>query len=159
MVPGHVSQNLALSQHIGQIRADCIQKRRLVCGKILQVLPEGLVVESGYANLLQRQLGRAWLVPGTVLANRVPNIMEAKEPGAICVGQVFLTNYPKSRRTMPKPFDYVILIGYPDGQYTYTSVGGLQRTLRRFSASLSAAVSLNFFSETNEATARTAGVK
>ena len=148
-----------MAEHIGEIRTDCIQNRRLICGKILQVLPEGLVVESGYTNLLQRPLERSWLVPGTVLASRAPNLVEGKEPGSICAGLVFLTDYPKSRRTNPKPFDYVILIGYPAGQYTYASVGALQRTVRRFSASLPEAVRLNFYGVTNEAPARAAGVK
>jgi hypothetical protein len=158
-VPGQANQSRAVPQNIGEIRGDCIQKRRLVCGRILQVLPEGLVVESGYMNLLQRPLGRSWLVPGTVLASRAPNVVEGNEPGAICVGQVFLTDFPKSRRTKPKPFDYVILVGYPAGQYTYASVGAFQRTVRRFSASLPEAVNLNFFDETNEAPMRAAGVK
>jgi hypothetical protein len=131
----------------------------MVCGKILQVLPEGLVVESGYTDLLQRPLGPSWLVPGTVSARRASHLMEGKEPGSICAGLVFLTDYPKSRRTNPKPFDYVILIGYPAGQYTYASVGALQRTVRRFSASLPEAVRLNFYGVTNEAPARAAGVK
>ncbi len=142
-----------MAEHIGEIRADCIQKRRMVCGKILQVLPEGLVVESGYTNLLQRPLGRSWLVPGTVLASRAPNLVEGNEPGSICAGLVFLTDYPKLRRTKLKPFDYVILTGYPAGQHTYTSVGTLQRTVRRFSANLSEAVRLNFYAVTNEAPA------
>ena len=156
-VPSHTSQSRAVSQRIEAIRADCIQKRRMVCGKVIQVFPEGVVVDSGYMNLLQKPLGRSWLVPGTVLASRPPNIVEGKEPGATCVGLVFLTDYPKSRRTRPKQFDYVILIGYPAGQYTYTSVGSLQRTVRRFSASLSEAVSLNLFAETNETPVRDPG--
>jgi hypothetical protein len=158
-VPSQAGQDRAMSQQLAEIRADCIQKRRTVCGKILQVLPEGLVVESGYTNLLQRPLGRSWLVPGTVLASRAPNLVEGKEPASICAGLVFLTDYPKSRRANPKPFDYVILVGYPAGQYTYTSVGALQRTVRRFSASLSEAVRLNFNAVTNEAPARAAEVK
>jgi hypothetical protein len=157
--PGPAGQSGAGAQPLGEIRTDCIQNRRMVCGKILQVLPEGLVVESGYLDLLQRPLGRSWLVPGTVLAGRAPNLVEGKEPEAVCAGLVFLTDYPKSRRTKPKPFDYVILVGYPAGQYTYTSVGALQRTVRRFSASLTEAVSLNYLAGTNAAPARATGVK
>ena len=153
------NQSLSAPQRLGVIRADCIQNRRMICGRILQVLPEGLVVESGYTNLLQRPLGRSWLVPGTVLAARAPNLVESKEPASVCIGLVFLTDYPKSRRAKPEPFDYVILPGYPAGQYTYTSVGALQRTVRRFSASLSEAVRLNSQARTNDAPARAAGVK
>jgi hypothetical protein len=142
-----------------EVRADCIQNRRTICGKILQVLPEGLVVESGYTNLQQRALGRSWLVPGSILASRAPNLVESKEPASLCVGLVFLTDYPKSRRTKPKPFDYAILVGYPTGQYTYTSVGSLQRTVRRFSASLAEAVTSVVTAGTNGTSGAAAGVK
>jgi hypothetical protein len=56
---------------------------------------------------------------------------------------VFLTDIPKSRRLKPKIYDYVIIEAYPTGQYTYTSVGSVQRTVRKFSANLEAAVRVN----------------
>jgi hypothetical protein len=37
-----------------------------------------------------------------------------------------------------------MLEGYPAGEYTYTSVGSVQRTVRKFSASLDAAVRWKF---------------
>jgi hypothetical protein len=126
-----------------KIRADCIQGRRTICGRILKVLPGGLVVESGYTNLLRPPLDRSWLVPGTVEAAREPNLVEANEPGCVCVGLVYLTDIPKSRAAKPKPYDYVIIQGYPSGQYTYTSVGTTQRTVRRFSAILQSAILAN----------------
>jgi hypothetical protein len=126
-----------------KIRAECIQGRRTICGRILKVLPGGLVVESGYTNLLRPPLDRSWLVPGTVQAAREPNLVEANEPGCVCVGLVFLTDIPKSRAAKPKPYDYVVIQGYPAGQYTYTSVGTTQRTVRRFSAILQSAILVN----------------
>jgi hypothetical protein len=36
-----------LAQRYEQTRVDCIQARRTICGKILKVLPAGLVVDSG----------------------------------------------------------------------------------------------------------------
>jgi len=123
------------------------------------VLPEGLVVESGYTNLLRPPLDRSWLAPGTVAASLATNLVESKEPGSICVGSVFLTDYPKSRRIRPRPYDYVILEGYPDGQYTYTSVGSLQRTVRRFTGNLSEAVRVNFEALKNQIQSRAAPVK
>jgi hypothetical protein len=131
----------------------------MICGKILQVLPEGLIVESGYTNLLQRPLGRSWLVPGAAFASRAPSLVEGEEPESICVGLVYLTDYPKSRRKKPRPFDYVILVGYPTGQYTYISIGVVRRTIRRFSASLAEAVRLNFNAAPNEAPVRPPGAK
>ncbi len=127
-----------------KIRSDCIQGRRIICGRILKILPDGLVVESGYTNLMRAPLNKSWLVPGTVQTSRAATLVEGKEPGCVCVGLVFLTDLPKSRaRTKPKPYDYVVIQGYPAGKYTYTSVGTIQRTVRRFSAGLPSAIRLN----------------
>ena len=133
-----------------QIRAECLQGRRIVCGKILKVLPAGLVVESGYPDLLRPPLNKSWLVPGSVSVARADSLVEGREPESVCVGVVFLTDVPKSRgaAAKPKPYDYVILLGYPAGQYTYDSVGTVKKTVRRFSANLLKAVNLN--SETKE---------
>ena len=137
------SQAESFVQATEAIRANCIQNRRIVCGRILKILPTGLVVESGYTNLLRPPLDRSWLVPGTVNAVRAPDLVEGAEPGCPCVGLVFLTDTPKSRRTKPKPYDYVVIEAYPAGTYTYTSVGTIRRAVRRFCASLEAAVKIN----------------
>jgi hypothetical protein len=126
-----------------EMRARCIEGRRRICGKILQVLPDGLVVESGYTNLLRDPLTKSWLVPGTVTASPAKNLLESAEPGGVCVGRVFLTGLPKGRGVKPARYDYVIIEGYPAGQYTYTSLGTIHRTVRRFSASLSQAVDID----------------
>jgi hypothetical protein len=135
-----------------QIRAECLQGRRIICGKILKVLPAGLVVESGYPHLLRPPLNKSWLVPGSVSVARADSLVEGREPESVCVGVVFLTDVPKSRgaAAKPKPYDYVILLGYPAGEYTYDSVGTVKKTVRRFSANLLKAVNLN--SETKEKT-------
>jgi hypothetical protein len=137
----------SIAERIQQIRAACIESRRSICGKILQVLPEGLVVDSGYTNLLRAPINRSWLVPGTVTASRAAGLVEGMEPDSVCVGLVFLTDIPKSRRLKPKAYDYVILEGYPTGRYTYTSVGNVQRTVRKFSAVLEKAVDLKLQTE------------
>jgi hypothetical protein len=137
-------QARAYEQATERIRTECVQGRRIVCGRILKILPDGLVVESGYTNLMRAPLDKSWLVPGTAQANLAPNLVEGKEPGCVCVGKVFLTGFPKSRRApKPKPYDYVVIQGYPAGQYTYTSIGTIQRTVRRYSASLPAAIIIN----------------
>jgi hypothetical protein len=33
-----------------QVRTGCIEGRRLICGKVLKILPDGLVVDSGYTD-------------------------------------------------------------------------------------------------------------
>jgi hypothetical protein len=142
--PSPARQARAYEQATEKIRADCVQGRRTICGKILKILPDGLVVESGYTNLMRAPLSRSWLAPGTVQATREVDLVEGNEPGCVCTGLVFLTALPKSRSTAkPKPYDYVVIQAYPAGQYTYTSVGTLQRTVRRFAAALPAAIRLN----------------
>lgn len=123
-----------------QLRAACLEGRRSICGKILRVFPNGLLVESGYTNLLREPLTKSWLVPGSVVASRPQNLVESKEPGALCVGTVFVTDLPRGK---PQQFEYVILAGYPTGEFTYNSVGSVRKTVRRFSANLDKAVQAN----------------
>jgi hypothetical protein len=136
-----------MQQRAYQIRLDCIEGRRSICGRILNIFPDGLVVESGYTNLLRQPLTSSWLVPGKVTASRAVNLVESAEPGSVCLGTVYLTDYPKSKKLKPKRYDYVIIEGYPAGQCTYTSLGTIHKTARRFSAQLAEAVELNLQAE------------
>ena len=124
-------------------RTNCIQNRRTICGRIVKVLPGGLVVDSGYTSLMRHPLDHSWLIPRTIEAKREPNLIEKNEPDCVCVGLVFVTDLPKARRAKPKVFDYIVLPAFPTGHFTYNSVGTIQRTVRRFSASLPVAVQLN----------------
>ena len=157
--PASTNQAPSAIQLAEEIRATCIHGRRSICGRILRVLPEGLVVECGYTNLLREPLNQSWLVPGTVTASRATNLIEGNEPNSLCVGTIFLIDLPKSRGVKPHQYDYVILCGYPAGQYTYTSVGDLHKTVRRFSASLDKAVKLNFAAAQEQPPAHPAGEK
>ena len=143
---------LALAQRVEEMRAVCIQNRRLICGKILKVLPDGLVVDSGYTNLMRPPLNQSWLIPGTAEATRATNLVEANQPDAVCLGLVFLTDLPKTPGAKPKVFDYVNLEGFPMGQYTYTSVGDLRRTVRRFTTKVANSVRWNFEESVNPST-------
>jgi len=141
------NESVSFAEKIEQIRMDCIAGRRHICGKILKILPEGLVIDSGYTNLIREPLTKSWLVPGILSESRASNVIEENQPGAICYGLVFLTDLPKIRGPAPrKPqlFDYVMIEGYPAGQYIYTSVGNVQRNIRRFSANLGAAVNWKY---------------
>ena len=124
-----------------QLHAQCIAERRCISGKILRIYPNGILIESGYTNLARGTLTKSWLVPGSVIASRPHNLVESREPGATCVGTVFLTDLPRGK---PHQYDYVVLAGYPTGEFTYTSVGTIQKTVRRFSANLDKAVKANF---------------
>ena len=133
---------LTPAQRMEAIRVDCIQNRRTICGKILKVLPEGLVIDSGYTNLMRDPLNRKWLVPGSVQEKAPVNVVEGNQPAAVCIGLVFLTDLP--RKPVPKVYDYVDLTGFPAGQFTYTSVGDVRRTVRKFSAKLNRLVQSRF---------------
>ena len=98
-----------------QWRARCIAGRRSICGKILKIFPNGILVEGGYTNLLRAPLTKSWLVPGSVVARRAPDLVESREPGALCVGTIFLTDLPRGK---PHQYDYVILAGYPTGEFS-----------------------------------------
>jgi hypothetical protein len=135
-----VQQARAYEQATERIRANCIQGRRIICGRIERIMPDGLVVDSGYTNLMRPPLNKSWLVPGTAKATREHNLVEGKDPGSVCVGLVCLSDYPKSRLAKPKRYDYVVIQGYPIGDYTYTSVGTLRHTVRHFSADLTTAI-------------------
>src|SRR5580700_1179538 len=52
---------VSYAQYIAKIREGCIQNRRVVCGRILKILPEGMVIDSGYTNLMRPPLNRSWL--------------------------------------------------------------------------------------------------
>jgi hypothetical protein len=133
------------AQRLEDIRLYCIQKRRTICGKILKVLPDGVVIDSGYTNIMRDPLNHSWLAPGSVQAQQATNLVEGDQPNCVCLGLVFLSNLPKKpSKPAARVYDYVNLTGYPAGQYTYTSVGDLRRTVRRFSAKLAAAIEWNF---------------
>jgi hypothetical protein len=123
-----------------QVRTGCIEGRRLICGRVLKILPDGLVVDSGYTDLLRPPLTQSWIMPGTVSASRNPAILEFKQPGAPCIGLCFLTDIPK--RPKAKVFDYVVILGYPAGSFRYAAVPNVERTIRKFSAGLDTAVRL-----------------
>jgi hypothetical protein len=124
-----------------QIRTRCIEGRRYIAGRVVQVYTNGIVVDSGYSKLLAPPLNRSWLVPGTVSLSRDSSAVEESKPDAICSGLVFLSNIPK--RPAVKNYDYVVIHGYPAGKYVYTPVAGVEKTIRRYSASLDRAVDLN----------------
>jgi hypothetical protein len=132
-----------------EIRTDCINGRRLVCGKVLKIFPGGLVVDSGYTDLLRKPLTESWVVPGSVSASRDPAVLELNEPRSPCIGLVFLTDIPKRRKV--KIFDYVVIMGYPAGQYVYAPAPNVDKTIRKFSCGLDTAVRLKLQAEENKA--------
>jgi hypothetical protein len=128
-------------QRAAEIRTACINGRRAVCGKVIKILPDGLVVDSGYTGLLEAPFNQSWVVTGGASLSRDPKVMELNKPASTCVGLVFLTDIPK--RPAVKLYDYVVLQAYPAGQFIYVPVAGVQKTIRKFSAGIDTAVKLN----------------
>ena len=149
------STNTLSAVRAEQLRTKCLEERRCVSGRVLKVFTNGVLVESGYPSLLRDSLHGAWHLPGTVVASRPANLIETHEPDSLCVGTVFLTDLPKPRGGKSEhiePYDYVVLHSYPAGNYTYTSVGNLTHTVRRFSGGLETAVRLILETEKTDAT-------
>jgi hypothetical protein len=143
VISGQNSTNLLpAAPSAEQVRTDCINKRRSVCGRIIKILPDGIIVHSGYANLLREPFLLSWLVPATVNVTLADHLIEGDTPGTLCVGLVFLTDLPKGRGK-PEVNDYVILEGYPCGNFNYNSVGDVKHVIRRFSNNLDKAVKIN----------------
>ena len=142
-VSSGVPQDFAATkaQRVEQVRTACIEGRRYIAGKVVQVVPEGLVVDSGFSRLLSAPFNKSWVVTGTASVSRDSNAVEEKKPEALCVGLVLLSNIPKKPGV--KAFDYVVIHGYPAGEYTYRPVPGVEKVIRRFSASLERAVDAN----------------
>ena len=130
-----------LAKRPEDVHAACVEGRRYVCGKVLQILPDGLVVDSGYAELLKPPFNRSWVVQRQATVQRDPAAVEQNRPDAICIGTVFLTATPK--KPAVELYDYVVLHAYPAGSRTYDPVPGISKTVRRFSGSLERAVELN----------------
>lgn len=127
-------------KNAAEIRAACINGRRCVCGKIIQIVPGGAVVDSGYTALLEPPFNQSWLISGGPKLHRDPKLLERSEPASPCIGTVFLTDIPG--RPKVKLYDYVVLQAYPAGDYTYIPVPGVRKTIRQFAAGLDTAVKI-----------------
>ena len=125
-------------QRAAEIRAACINGRRCICGKVIKIVPEGLIVESGYTALMQPPFTGAWVIPAGALVKRDSKLLERDEPASPCIGTVLLTDFP--RRPAVKLYDYVLLQAYPAGEYLYTPVPGVEKQIRKFAGGLDTAV-------------------
>lgn len=127
-------------QRAADIRAACINGRRCVCGKVIEIVPDGLVVESGYTALMQAPFTGSWVIPSGALVHRDSKLIERDEPASACIGTVLLTDFPK--RPAVKLYDYVLLQGYPAGEYLYIPVPGVEKQIRKFAGGLDTAVKI-----------------
>jgi hypothetical protein len=136
------TNQIAVREHrTAQLRAACINGRRCVCGKVIQIVPEGLIVESGYTALMEPPFIGSWLIPGGALVSRDSKLIERNEPASPCIGTVLLTDFPK--RPTVKLYDYVLLQAYPAGEYLYSPVPGVEKQIRKFAGGLDTAAGVN----------------
>lgn len=145
-VPSAASQTPAHYQRAAEIRVACINGRRCVCGKVVKIIPEGLIVDSGYTALMAPPFNQSWVISSGALVSRDSKVIERSEPASPCIGTVLLTDIPK--RPAVKLYDYVLLQAYPAGEYLYTPVPGVQKSIRKFAAGLDTAVKIKL--ETGE---------
>jgi hypothetical protein len=131
--------------HAAEIRASCVDGRRCICGKVIKLVPEGLVVASGYTALMFPPFTGNWVIAGGASVKRDTGLLERNEPASPCIGTILLTDFPK--RPAVKLYDYVLLQAYPAGQYLYTPVPGVEKLLRKFSGGLDTAVKLRLAAE------------
>ena len=136
--PAEQARALARAQLAEKVRAECIEARRYVAGRVIEITDHGLVVESGYSALLQPPFNQSWAVHGNATVSKDLDVPEEKHPDAVCRGLVMLTSPP--RRPKVKPDDYVVIHAYPAGEEQYRPVPGIEKTIRRYSASLETAV-------------------
>jgi hypothetical protein len=132
-------------QRAADIRAACINGRRCVCGKVIKIVPEGLIVESGYTALMEPPFTGSWVIPSGALVNRNSKLIERNEPASPCIGTVLLTDFPK--RPAVKLYDYVLLQAYPAGEFLYNSVPGVEKEIRKFAGGLDTAVKIKLAAE------------
>jgi hypothetical protein len=132
-------------QRATDIRTACINGRRCVCGKVIKIVPEGLIVESGYTALMHPPFTGSWVIPSGALVKRDSKLIERDEPASPCIGTVLLTDFPK--RPAVKLYDYVLLQAYPAGEYLYIPVPGVEKQIRKFAGGLDTAVKLKLAAE------------
>lgn len=135
----------AVHDRTTEIRNACINGRRCICGKVIKIVPEGLIVESGYTALMHPPFTGAWVIPSGALVSRDSNLIERDEPASPCIGTVLLIDFPK--RPAVKLYDYVLLQGYPAGEFLYKPVPGVEKEIRKFAGGLDSAVKLKVAGE------------
>ena len=117
----------------------------MICGRVLEMTNGGVVLDSGYTDLLREPINRYWVVPGNINATRDPNAIEANVPGTPCIGTIFL-NLSDAPKRGGKPIhknDYILLLAYPVGTYEYVPVPPITKTIRKFTGTLELAVVMN----------------
>src|SRR5690242_19781729 len=70
----------APAQRAEQMRMSCIEGRRYICGRVTQIQPDGMVVDSGYPELMKPPFNQSWVVRANVSLKKNPSVVEEKKP-------------------------------------------------------------------------------
>ena len=115
------------------LKAIFASKSRTVSGKIIQKIPEGLLVESGQSEI--DQVGHTDVEfdrMGNMSTSTTATLQEGDTARSLCLGLVLLEDHPRYDQLVDD--NVVVILAYPDGQFSYKSVGGGQKTVRKFTA-------------------------
>jgi len=106
---------------------------RIVWGGVVKKLPGGLLVDSGEEMVAPAVASEPeFEAHGNSTTTHKTEADEAREPGALCKGQVFLADYPGYDSAVVG--DYVQILAYRMGDYDYQAAPGGQKTVRKFTA-------------------------
>ena len=109
-----------------------------IAGKVLQKLPNGLLVDSGIYEMPYEPNdkgeyvyhGKSSFIHNT--PNQFEESMRRTRPRAVHVGLVLLVDFPKYPDVVDD--DLIRALAYPVGEYSYTTAQDARKTVRRFSA-------------------------
>lgn len=140
-----VAAEKSREQHAVQTRIQTaqqalIQRSRTISGKIIQKIPEGLLVDSGREDI--DQVGHTdveFNARGDMSTSKTVTLQEGDTAGALCLGLVLLADHPRYNQLVDD--NVVVVLAYPDGQFSYKAVSGGQKTVRKFTADFNKAFS------------------
>jgi hypothetical protein len=102
-----------------KLKGDLIKESRTISGKVIQKIPEGLLVDNAWSSYVTETI-------------REPS--PATEYTSLCL----LIDYPEYDQTVDG--DYIHILAYPAGQYVYTTVNNSQKTVRKFTVDFQKAI-------------------
>jgi hypothetical protein len=113
-------------------------KSMSIQGKVIQKIPEGLLIDSGRDGLERAKMGEPGFDSQGYLVGSDEWVTENNtHPDTIYIGIVLLTDYGKYQSVADDEF--VASFGFPAGFYTYDTVNNSSKTIRKFTAIISKA--------------------
>ena len=114
------------------------QGSRMIQGQVLERIPEGLIVDSGTADIAYNEKTHYGISPqGNESWSGPATLTEGKSPGALALSLVPLQDYPDTNMINAGSVD---IMAYPVGIYTNASANEVFRTVRIFSCNLDTAI-------------------